>query len=235
MKIRMGEALGKGARILKENPIIFLPAGIWAIFGSAFAYFTINFYQPGEEPTPIQAFTGILSEGQYWLGFILLMIGSTFLFCMVVRMVYDATRGEVSLSSGAKVAIRKFIPVLIAIIFWKLISVIGTLFLVLPGTFLFIKLIFWIYVLLIDGKGIFSSAVKSWQIVRGNWWKAFGLFVFWIVTMGVPSQLFTFLPRLAESFTIFLMTLLWLWVVSTFVIAYLQLRGEETRGLDLPS
>ena len=223
----MGEALSKGARILKENPIIFLPAGISAIFWSIFNYFTMNFYQPGEEPTPMQAFTGILSESQYWLGFILFVIGATFFSCMVVRMVYDATRGKVSLSNGAEVAIRKFIPVLIACILWYLVSGIGSIFLLLPGIFLGIKLIFWTYPILIDEEGIFSSMVRSWRIVRGNWWKVFGLFLFFVVAMGVPTFFFVLLPRLAESFTDFLISLLLIpWISSTFVIAYLQLREK---------
>ncbi len=231
MKIKIGEAISKGTRILKENPLIFLPASIAAISQSIFPYFMIGVYPPEKTPSSLQELIGILLGGKFLLGLFLIALIGVFVWCIIVRMVYDATQGEISFFKGIEVAIRKFIPVLIATLLWGLISAIGAIFFLLPGIFFAIKLFFYAYIILIEGEGIFGSLSKSWQIVKGNWWRLFGfLFLFGIIIM-VLASIFSLLPRSVQSLTDFLLVLLsYSWFPSVFVIAYLQLRSPEVEN-----
>ncbi len=227
MKLRVGKTLSEGARILKENPVIFVPAGIYAALGSIFTYFTMNYYQYGEAPTETAELTGVLSGSQYILGFGIYFIIHMFILCIIIRLVYDATRGGGSFSSAVTIAAKKFIPVLIAGIMSFLIVGSGMLLLLIPGIFLVVKLLFWTYIILIEDEKIFSAISKSWNIVKGNWWRLFFLLVIFTAILAVPFSIFTFLPRLAESITDFLVLLFWVpWFVSALVIAYKKLKGE---------
>ncbi len=234
MKLNIGEAISKGIIGLKDNPIIFLPAGVMAFLFSFFNYFTINAYQEGEAPTALMEFTGHFSGYQFLVGFLLLMLIMTFIGCIIIKMLYDSVYGKPLLSTATEVATRRFIPVFMVGIVWFLIVAMGSVFFILPGVFLGNKLLFSGYFVLIENEGIFRSLSKSWNITSGNWWKVFGLS---LIVSGILPFIIGIvvapLPRLAESIADFAFYLIYSpWIYSVYLTAYLKLRSVPENSSD---
>ncbi len=157
------------------------------------------------------------------LNIFLLSLVMAFLICLVIRIVYDATRGEASLSGGAGVAGRKYPVFLVASILVGLIGGLGTIALIIPGIFLGIKLIYYDCAILIEDAGIIGSLKRSWQVVRGNWWRTFGLHLIFTLPISLLYLVAEIVPTPGAQIIDFVAALGLGWFYAAFTIAFLQL------------
>lgn len=220
-KIKIQEALKEGFKILRKNPIIFVPAVIIAILGLGLNLTPTPYLENGDTTSAMNYLLAVLS---FLLLSILISLINLFLTSIIIRMVYDATQGEASLSKGVKIAVKKYPYLLISSILCILISFVGLIALVIPGIFLSIKLLYFDRAILIDNEGITNSLKKSWRITKGDWWTTFALSMFFII---IPLGLYLLLDMLQSPVSLtlnFIITLLLTpWGISSLTLAYLQL------------
>jgi len=247
MKLRIGKTLSAGARILKENPVIFIPGAAISTLTLIINHYAIDYYQLQEASTELSE---LISLQLNYQGFIRVVsfILIAFFSLVAIRLAYNTTRGEYSLSLSAKIAAKRFIPVMVAVILWFLSIFIGVILyfipwiffdfrpsplwfiflIIFPGIFFAVKLYFWHYIVLIEDEKFFSSMSKSWSIVKGNWWRLSGLMVTLILIYIVSFIISAFLPEFfPENITNFLiMTFYYPLSSATYVSAYKTIKAK---------
>jgi len=81
----------------------------------------------------------------------------------------------------------------LAILTWLIIFG-GFMFLVIPGIILSVYLTFTLYAFIVDGTSYTASWSRSWELVKGNWWRVLGYFLlygFVIFAIGLAFGLLT--------------------------------------------
>ncbi|MBT9151779.1 MAG: hypothetical protein DDT40_01975 [candidate division WS2 bacterium] len=229
--LKIWKTVGLGFKIPHLNPSVFIPAALSSAVSSAFMFFTVAFYQPGEEPELIQTFTGILSTGEFTIFALLNLLITVFAGVVITKMAYDSSVGKPDMTEAISFSAKKFIPILATSILYGLIVSLGTVLLILPGIFLSIKLMLFMYFILFENKGILNSLSASWQLLKGNWWRVFALSFIWGTIMFVPATFIVYLGRTTETIVYFVLYLLWqAWLYSSFVAAYQHLRSNVSEA-----
>jgi hypothetical protein len=92
-------------------------------------------------------------------------------------------------------ATARFIPLLIITgILYAIAVGIGTILLIIPGIFIYVAFGLFAPAIVAEDKGIFESFGRSWELVKGNWWRVFLILivVFLIVAIlhGIINGIF---------------------------------------------
>ena len=226
IKLKIFQAVGSGFSIPHKNPSMFIVSAIYSAIMSTFMFFTIAFYQPGEEPDYMSALTGILSSGEFLLFASIVGIASILFYSVLSKMAFDSIDAKPELSEAVALSVRKLIPLFIMYILYFLIVMFGYILLIIPGIFLSIKLFYSQYFILFENKGVIESFRSGWQIIKGNWWRTSALFLIWGI-IGSVTAFVPYLPRTPETIIHFVLYLLMTpWSASSFVQAYTQLKGK---------
>jgi len=236
IKLKIFQAVSSGFSIPHKNPSMFIVSAIYSATISTFMFFTIAFYQPGEEPDYMYALTGILSLGEYLIFASIIGIASILFYSVLSKMAFDSIDGKPELSEAVALSVHKLIPLFVLYILYFLIIMFGSILLIIPGIFLSIKLFYSQYFILFENKGVIESFRSGWQIIKGNWWRTFALLLIW----GIISSVTTFvpyLPRTPETIIYFVLYLLMTpWSASSSVQAYTQLKGNtESQTMPIES
>ena len=206
-KVDIGRSIADSLSLLKGNPVVLVP-----IIVAAAAATALNDYLR----TTVH-FTAL--SIYYILGYLVIL----FLVSTVIRMVYDAARGQASLSEGVKAAARRYVFFLATSILFGLIVVLGTIAIIIPGVFLGVKLHYWAYALLIEDEGITGSLKRSWRIVRGNWWRTFALGIIFLLPISLLFIIAELVPPPGTQIIGFIAALGYGWYYAAFTVAFLQL------------
>jgi hypothetical protein len=117
-------------------------------------------------------------------------------------------------------------------------------FFVVPGIFLYIRLLVAPVVLMVEGVGPGSALERSWHLTKGSWWRVFGVQVLKVVIAGFGLLLFAGLSLALSLATgpvgwLFMaiggsvaQLLVYPFVVSVTVVTYFDLRIRK-EGFDL--
>jgi hypothetical protein len=149
-----------------------------------------------------------------------------FLGGMIIRMAYDAKRGKPSLGKSARFVASKYITLLVASIISGIIVMLGFVALFIPGIFLGVKLFFVQYGILIGNKGVVSSLKNSWKITKGNWWRVFILMIVFSIVSMLISSVVAISSVLGIITSLVASLLIIPWQLSSFTLAYLQLKKK---------
>lgn len=94
---------------------------------------------------------------------------------------------------------KDYLMILISSIGYTVIVLIGTVFFVLPGIYLFVTLSLIYIVQIAERKGFFSAMSRCISIINGKWWSTFGInIVCWVIwgvllyALLIPYHIFTF-------------------------------------------
>ena len=137
-------------------PAIFLLDGVW---GGALA-----------DPDDGRLAAGLAS------GVVQTLIVAPLVTAMHVLVVLGLARGEhPSLGSALRAGVRVLPAVSLAVLLYSLAIVAGTLALVIPGIFLGVALYFAAQAAVVDGARGAAALRHSYDLVRGNWWRTFGI------------------------------------------------------------
>ena len=208
-RIDIGRAIAESFAILKRHPVVLVPMVIAAVLMTLlYEYARRVEFQP--------AFT---------LHLFLLSLVMLYLAGVLIRMVYDATRGEASLSDAARVVAGRYGILLVATILYVLIVGVGTIALIIPGVFLGFKLFYYDYAIVIENAGIIGSLKRGWEVVRGNWWRTFALNLIFGVPVSFLTFIAEFVPAPGAQILNFVAVLGMGWLYAAFTIAFLELAG----------
>src|SRR5205085_6541713 len=75
----------------------------------------------------------------------------------------------------AEVGLRSLVSLALASIVAGILIVIGFVFLVIPGVYLIVRWIFIPETVVLERKGAFAALSRSGELVRGSWWRVFGI------------------------------------------------------------
>jgi hypothetical protein len=110
-----------------------------------------------------------------------------------LRLYSGAYFGE-QLTSGEvlRFTFRKLPALLLLSLIYALVLVIGFVFFIVPGIYLYVAMSVVVPVLIVEGKGSFDALGRSQELVRGRWWATFaalllGVIVFGLVSVGVGA------------------------------------------------
>lgn len=130
--------------------------------------------------------------GAIGIGSLLQMLGSILVQAATTRVYSESYRGG-SLAPGE--GLRLAVPRLLAMVGLTIVTSFGMFFGLLfcfgPGI--------WLYgvwgvapaVLIAENKGVFAAMGRSFQLVKGNWWRVFGLLVLSTILVAVITSVVT--------------------------------------------
>lgn len=104
---------------------------------------------------------------------------------------------RITLAEILQVMTGKLWNCLVCSVCLSFILVIATCFLIVPGVYLGIGLVFTIYYVVLKDQSL-AKMFKSLELVRGNWWATFGYIIILTMIVNVISYLFS-LPLLISS------------------------------------
>jgi hypothetical protein len=97
----------------------------------------------------------------------------------MVKSIHSYSVGiELSIKDAFKQSIPLFWSFLLMTIIICLVQLGSATLFVIPGIFIVISSVFYMFVFIIDGKKGFASLVESYRLVKFNWWQVFGRILF---------------------------------------------------------
>ncbi|MDD3087937.1 MAG: hypothetical protein PHP89_05160 [Candidatus Omnitrophica bacterium] len=208
-KISVGGLLKKGFNILMRNPVLL---GLGLIVNLPMLLIKKDLTPPG---------IGAL---------IVYLLISPYFFSLIMRFVYESIDKKPSWGQLNSFVLSKYPLILIAHIIYYLACFLGMMLLVVPGVILSIRLLLCDGGILFDNDSAIASLKRSWRITRGSWWRLFVL----VIGCSLPVILFAFteslFPKAVYSFIYLLLSIITcVWYQCVFTLAYLHLRGRESK------
>lgn len=111
--------------------------------------------------------------------------------------------GEVSVGAGYRIAFRRSLALLVALVIYFVLFMLGLVLLIVPGIIATIVLFAVWQAIVLEGKGPFAAVSRSLQLARGAWKRIFGL--------TVVSMIIAFMPSILGTATMF-----WIYGMETF-------------------
>jgi len=135
---------------------------------------------------------------------------------------------------------RKFLIYFITSMIFLFMALIGTIFLLLPGIFLYILFMFYFAAIMLDNYDVIGSLKLSAQLVWGNWWRTFIIaliafiivalvFIFFEAVIDLPVIFLTRFPPgevgiLSHVVGLILMAIFTPWLVTVMLCQYHDLK-----------
>jgi hypothetical protein len=111
---------------------------------------------------------------------------------ILARVVWLESRGEhVPVTALLGDALEAFPAALLAVLVWLLISAAGFVLLIVPGIYTFVNWYFVVQAVSIDGARGFEPLTRSAALVRGNWWRSFGVGACFVVINVLVTEVIT--------------------------------------------
>jgi hypothetical protein len=106
------------------------------------------------------------------------------------RAVAAAYRGEdVEWAESIRFALRRFGPLVVALLATLVFAFAGFLALVIPGIYVVVRLAVVIPALLVEDLPASAALSRSWQLVGGRWWPAAGVLLVTVVLVSILAGL----------------------------------------------
>jgi hypothetical protein len=148
----------------------------------------------GARQTP-QQMLAMLSSPSIWLAYLLLLFGSVYFYLVMYASINAVAGGhEPALGEGYAIAWRAMPRQILAGIMMMLATVGGLILLVLPGIWIAVGMCLSPVVIVAEQPTASKALARSWHLVKGNWWRTFGVIVIagillvvlqWVVVMLV--------------------------------------------------
>jgi len=158
--------------LLVVTPVVLIVDGIW---GRALADGV-----DADRPVAAQLVSGLLLASAV----------PALITALHVAVVQGLARGEAPTVGGALAQARpRFLPALGAVLLYGVVVAIGLVFFIVPGVFLGVLFYFAAQAAVVDGLAPVGALRRSAELVRGGWWRTFGLLL-------VAGLVFTFIAVL---------------------------------------
>lgn len=118
-----------------------------------------------------------------------------------IAIAYHLENKVAPVAEALRMGVRYFLKNVAMSLLTLLIISIGLIFLILPGIWLAVSLMFGMYFIVLRGQGTIESLKSSFHLVKGRWWNTFGKLLFF----GLLSLLLL-IPILFFSFVIGMFT-----------------------------
>lgn len=102
--------------------------------------------------------------------------------------------------------IKMVVPFFIASFLAGLASLVGLVFLIIPGVLFYIWFMFSGYVVFKEGKTGVEALKRSKELVAGHWWAIFWRFIFFAIGAGIVSGILGIIPLVGPLLTTLIIT-----------------------------
>lgn len=121
------------------------------------------------------------------------IILALFIMAMILHRIYNlAANPDFKLSSSIQFVLSKYLIILSCMLLIYVIVSAGILLFILPGLFLGILFLFSLLFILFDDAGWLSAIKRSCQLVWGNWWRTFAVFIVPAIVITVIQNVIPF-------------------------------------------
>lgn len=90
------------------------------------------------------------------------------------------------------IGVGTFVTLILTIMLQGFVLFLAFVALIIPGIFLWIRFAFISEVIVLERTGVWASLSRSWNLVRGSWWRVFGIIllvtIFVLVLTGIVSS-----------------------------------------------
>jgi polar amino acid transport system ATP-binding protein len=182
-------------------------------------------------PQTLLVFAAV-SSAAVWPARIIGALCSTAIIGVVVRAVSGRYLGEKvgPLKAYGSVGVATFGTLFVASAVTGLTVGLGALLLIIPGAYLLIRLLFVPQAVVLEGAGVSEALWRSWDLVKGSWWRTFGV----VATLVVPFAALAALVQVALPWRIALIIqflvfplLVWLLIITAWTLLYYDLRVRK--------
>jgi len=237
MALRLGQALGRGARrAFSVSGIVALALTICyqVVFVGSFNTVIVNRLSPSVQSGDVGTigFTLPLStEVAAALGLVALLFGVG-VFLVTARLL---TRDLSALSSlPGELFTRRiglaFLSALVVSVVLAVVIPLGFVLLFVPGLFLTVSLQFALFAVAVEDTGPVDALRRSWELASGNRWRLLALVVLFGVIGGIGGavgSLFSFVsPSMGQLASLVINSVLVILMYGILADSFVQLRGE---------
>lgn len=174
----------------------------------------------------------------FWLSAFIYCFGVlSYTSCVAIYYVYSYIEQPQSSNHRVRDAFKqgaqKVLPVAVGNIIYFLVCATGLLFLIIPGIYLYVRLFFFNYYLIVDDYPLFASFKRSWRLVGnwGRWWQFFCAFAAISIAEAITGLFTT--SRVGDNSGIGLIASL---ILGPFTsLFYVYLFGRATRPESFPT
>jgi hypothetical protein len=126
------------------------------------------------------------TPGQLLAYVLMMLVWLAFHAAIVRRQDASANGREDSAAEAVSFAVRHLPELVVGGIVYCVIIVVGFIFLVVPGVWLWGCLQLWLIALCVEGLGPFAALGRSWRLIERNWWRtSTTVGVAWIIILVV--------------------------------------------------
>jgi hypothetical protein len=119
---------------------------------------------------------------------------SLFIMAVILHRIYNlATKPDFSLTASINFVLSKYLIIFSCMLLLYVAVSVGILLFIIPGIFLGILFLFSLLFILFNDAGWLSAIKKSCQLVWGNWWRTFAVFIVPAVIIAVIQNLIVFM------------------------------------------
>lgn len=130
----------------------------------------------------------------FFVAYLFMMMAMLLMTTYVISYLALYSRSENGIVDSKDVwskAFKSILPVFAASIIFGVLVSIGTLLCIIPGIIVYVYLGFYMYVYIIEDKGIIESFQRSYELVKDNWWVTLGFGIVIALIVGIASAVFT--------------------------------------------
>jgi hypothetical protein len=249
----MGDIFDATFALYRQNFALF--AGISAVLGVPQAILSAIIFvsRPSltttgaDNTTQLDAGAALLYGGLVLVSLLVTFIFNTIISGALAQAISARYLGHPMTIEGAYQALgpRVFARLIFASLLQSVFVAIGAILLIIPGIYLYIRLLFTPQVIVLERTGIFGAFSRSGELVSGTWWRVFGISLVLGIMVGiinglagqVPGTLLALIPWSgAHALGAFLSALVGVFVnpiqLGALTLLYYDLRIRK-EGFDL--
>ena len=126
--------------------------------------------------------------GYLGIGYAMLFLGGPFFYVMALKRADNLVRG-LETGNEISVALAKWFPVIGFGIGLGVLSGIGFMLCLIPGIVIVVYLIVGDLTIILEDTGVIDAFSRSYNLVKDNWWFAFGVTMTAGLLVGLPAML----------------------------------------------
>ena len=152
---------------------------------------TINF--PNLILSAINSLDNLGSAGVVF-NIIYLFVAIPFLWGARIFYTYRSlTRNQVTVGEAFNQANRRLLHLILVYIMYSVLVLAGCIALIIPGLYVAYRLVFSLYITVIDNSSALDSLSSSWELTKGRWWLIFRASFLILFVVFVPILLIVLL------------------------------------------
>ncbi|MEC9356868.1 MAG: hypothetical protein VX836_03235 [Pseudomonadota bacterium] len=162
----IGQVLDRGFRLFRNTLVRMLPlTSLYALFGTLPALFDLVRIRMSDQTSLV-----VLSV----VGSVACTLISFVLMIAVIRYLDDLAeeRHQMTRWQAFWGAWRHVLPLIFITLVMGLLIMVGFVLLIVPGVWAMVGFSLCWYLRILDREGVFECLAKSWNLVRGHWWRS---------------------------------------------------------------